>query len=280
MARRPEIGAALLALSLAAAAPALADTRPQRVISANLCADELVLHLADRAQIASVSALSADPALSNVAPLVAGLPTNRGSVEEIVRQQGDLILTGAYLSPFTKALLKERAIDHMTLPPWSSLENGFAQIRAVAARLGRDEGGEELIRRIETARDALKDLAPAPRSFLVLHRRGYSPGRATLTSQMAEFAGLRDASGDLGLAQGGFARLEQVLTLRPDYLMVSDGAEGAEDQGSSLLLHPALAALYPPEKRLVIPDRLTLCAGPSTPLMLDRLAAEIRAKLR
>lgn len=272
------IRSALFALVLTGAAPAFAEA-PQRVISANLCADELVLHLADRTQIASVSALSADPALSTIAPLVADLPKNRGSVEEIVRLQGDLILTGAFLSPFTRALLKERGVDHLALPPWSSLKDGFGQIRAVAARLGHDERGEELIRRIEAARAGLRNLAPAPRSFLVLHRRFYSPGRATLTSQMAELAGLRDASPDLGLAQGGFARLEQVLTTRPDYLIVSQN-DGAEDQGSALLQHPALAALYPASKRLVIPDQLTLCAGPSTPFMLDRLADEIRAKAR
>lgn len=278
MVRCFHIRAALFALALTGSASAFAEAS-RRVISANLCADELVLHLADRSQIASVSALSADPALSTVASQAAGLPKNRGSVEEIVRLQGDLILTGAFLSPFTRAMLTERGVDYMALPPWSSLEDGFGQIRAVAARLGHAERGEELIRRIEAVRDRLKNLAPAPRSFLVLHRRFYSPGRATLTSQMAELAGLRDASADLGLAGGGFARLEQVLTLRPDYLIVSQDG-GAEDQGSSLLLHPALAALYSADKRLVIPDALTLCAGPSTPALLERLAAEIRAKAR
>ena len=49
----------------------------------------------------------------------------------------------------------------------------------------------------------------------------------------------------------------------------------AEDQGRALLLHPALQTLYPPARRIVIPERLTVCGGPMLVEALDRLAAEI-----
>ena len=256
------------------------NATPKRIVSANLCADELLLALADRGQIASVSRLSGDPALSAVAGQVADIPKNRGSAEDMARLDGDLILTGAFLAPLTRRILSERGSDHLALPPWRNLAEGLAQIRSVAAKVGHPERGEALIARIEQARDALKGLSPHRRSFLVLHRRGYVPGRATLVVEMAELAGMRDISGDLGLAQGGFARLEHVLTARPDFLIVSGEARAPDDQGSALLVHPALAALYPPERRIVVPDQLSLCAGPSTPVLLERLAVEMRAKLR
>ena len=34
-------------------------------------------------------------------------------------------------------------------------------------------------------------------------------------------------------------------------------------QGALYLTHPALRALYPPEKRIVLPARYTMCAGRS-----------------
>src|SRR5262249_40951345 len=52
------------------------------------------------------------------------------------------------------------------------------------------------------------------------------------------------------------------------------GDQRAEDQGSALLSHPVLAELYPPEKRIVLPDRLTVCGGPTLPAAFDWLGAE------
>ncbi len=70
--------------------------------------------------------------------------------------------------------------------------------------------------------------------------------------------------------------LERIVADRPDYLVVASADPRAEDQGSALLDHPALARDYPPERRIVLPERLTVCGGPSLPAALDRLAAEAR----
>ena len=43
---------------------------------------------------------------------------------------------------------------------------------------------------------------------------------------------------------------------------------------------PRLRATIPPERRLYLPDRLTICGGPATPQAIDALAAEVRAKVR
>ena len=48
------------------------------------------------------------------------------------------------------------------------------------------------------------------------------------------------------------------------------------DQGEALLAHPALAALYPPDRRILLPERLTVCGGPSLPEAIDWLASEAR----
>jgi len=42
-----------------------------------------------------------------------------------------------------------------------------------------------------------------------------------------------------------------------------------------LLLHPALEQFYPASKRIVIPERLTVCGGPMLADALDRLASEL-----
>ena len=97
-------------------------------------------------------------------------------------------------------------------------------------------------------------------------------------TSLLDSVGLRNA----GAAFGRFGRqvdLETIVALKPDLLLLSGNVSAAEDQGSALLRHPALERLYPPERRLVIRDQMTVCGGPEIAGALDALAAEV-ARLR
>ena len=72
------------------------------------------------------------------------------------------------------------------------------------------------------------------------------------------------------------ATLERLVADPPDYIVVAHADARAEDQGSALLSHPALARLYPPARRIVLPNKLTACGGPSLPAALDWLTAQAR----
>ena len=66
----------------------------------------------------------------------------------------------------------------------------------------------------------------------------------------------------LGLGRGGTVSLERLVADPPDYVLMADSDRDAIDQGSALLWHPALRRAIPPERRLYLPDRLTICGGP------------------
>jgi iron complex transport system substrate-binding protein len=267
-------GLALLGVILAHA------SEPHRVVSANLCADQLLLALADREQIASLSPFASDPALSYLAPLAAGIDQNRGSVEDILRLDADLVLIGAYDSRYARALLEAKGVPFRVLAPWRDLEDGRVQIRALALGLGHSERGEALIRTIDQALETARGSAPEARSALVLERRGYVLGRGSLIEEILGLAGLRDGAAELGVGAQGFVSIERIVAGRPDYLVVSQASPEASDQGQAFLTHPALALLYPADRRLIVPDRLAICAGPSTPALVATIVSEIRAKVR
>ena len=262
--------------------PAFAEPIPRRVASINLCTDQLLLALADPAQIASLSPYARDPSLSFLANRAKAFPQNRGTGENIVELDADLVLTGPYDSHYTRALLATKGLAFESVKPWSSFSHGEAELRALAKRLGHPKRGEALIAKIENGlarlRNAVAGLVP-PRTSIVLQRRGYV-FHAGLTAEIAEIAGLRDAAPAVGVSKSGFVSLEALVAARPDYLIVSDADPRAEDEGEALLVHPALKALYPPQRRLVVPDRLTICDGPSTPALIETLSHEIRAKVR
>jgi iron complex transport system substrate-binding protein len=55
-----------------------------------------------------------------------------------------------------------------------------------------------------------------------------------------------------------------LLTLADDYV---------QDDGQAFPLHPALERFYPPEERIVIPERMMECGGV---LLADALTAELK----
>lgn len=271
-----------LALILGASAqePGRAGVKPQRVASINLCADQLLLALADRDQIASLSPLVRDESISFLAGEARGLPTNPGNGEAILFSRADLVLAGRYDPQARLALLQDQGLDVMVLEPWRSLQQGREQIRALARRLGHPARGERLIESIDAALARADGIAPRGRSILVYHRRGWVPAAQSVTNEILAHMGFASHQETLGLPRGGLARLESIVQSPPDYALVDEVGGGNIDQGSALLAHPALIKAIPPERRLAIPSRLLICGGPSTPAAIDALAGEAREKAR
>ena len=271
---------ALILLVLLGVSAFAADAKPQRVVSINLCADQLLVALADPGQIAALSPLVRDRHLSYVADLARPLPVHRGTAEDIVKTQADLVLIGPYDNRYLRAFILEKGVPVLTLGHWTSLAQGRDEIRKLADALGTPERGAALIAAMDSALAETKNISPADRSVVMLHRRGYVSGSDGITAEIAAHTGLKDAAPALGLAQGGFVPLEQLVAAHPDFVVVSDSRGEAEDQGTALLQHPALRTLYPAHKRLVLPDRLTICGGPATPDLIRQLGREIQTKSR
>jgi iron complex transport system substrate-binding protein len=257
----------------------VAQPAPHHVVSLNLCADQLLVRLGDRDRIASLSPLVRDPSLSFLESQAAGLPVNAGKGEAILFSGADLVLAGSFGQQSRTALLRRRGLEVMELEPWRSLEHGREQIRAVAKRLGHPERGEALIAEIDAALARTKDIVPGKRSILTYYRRGWVPASNSLISELLKHMGFSLQQDVLGMKRGGVVRLESIVTSPPDYLLMHEDDAEAVDNGSALLTHRALRETVPADRRLVIPGRLAICGGPSTPTLIDALAREIRTKV-
>lgn len=272
--------ARLLALFLAViSSAALGAEPPQRIVSLNKCADQLLLALVEPARIASVSPLGSDE-LSFMAEDLKRVPANSGRGESVLLTDADLVLTGTFESHARRELLRRQGFEVMPLKPWASLAEGRTQIRELSRRLGTERTGEALIGAIDAALERSRNIAAAPRSVLVLQHRGYTPGDTGIVDELLRHMGLVPYAERLGLPHGGRVSLERVVTEPPDYLLLAERDRGVVDQGSAFLWHPALLAAVPPERRLYLPTRLTLCGGPATPHAIDALAAEVKRAVR
>jgi iron complex transport system substrate-binding protein len=262
---------AFLLPGVAGAAPAV----PRRVVSINLCADELLLALADPGQIASLSVYATDPDLSTIVAEAAAFPHHAASAESVVALAPDLVLAGRFTKRDTRDMLTRLGYRLELLDAPRSIADSEKQIGRVAALLGHPDRGAALIADIETARARAAAAAPSVKSTAANYqRRGYVAGSDTLMSELLGIAGFADAGGKLAGRTGGFVPLEKVVASPPDYIVVASADLAAHDEGSALLAHPALMSLYPESRRIVLPPKLTVCGGPTLPLALDRVASE------
>jgi len=262
---------ALLPATFAAAAP------PERIVSINLCTDALLLALANPSQIVDLSPYATDPTLSYLATSAAVFRHDAGDAETVVGLDPDLVLAGRFTKLATRDMLTRLGYRVVLLDAPRSIAQSVDQIREVADLVGYPARADSLIANIDAARQrAAAEAPPSHPTAAVYQRRGYVTGADTLTGELMGIAGFTNAGGTLAGQTGGFVPLEKLVEDRPDYLIVASVDPPAEDQGSALLAHPALKRLYPPARRIVLPQRLTVCGGPSLPAALDRLAEEAR----
>ena len=128
---------------------------------------------------------------------------------------------------------------------------------------------------VEQTRTAHIHLHAAPKppfqSALLVNRGGYTAGEKSLAAALLAEAGLNPPSG-APPGYGGYVPLEKLLMLRPDVIVLNN-LPRESDQGSYNLSHPALTALYPPPRRIVLPPRYTICGGAALVEAFDYLAA-------
>jgi len=255
-----------------------AEPPPQRIVSINLCSDELLIALADPDQIASLSIYATDPVLSYFADKAKAFRHDAGEAETAIDLDPDMVIAGRYTKRASRDMLSALGYRVELLDPARSIDDSIAQIRQVASLVGHPERGERLVEEIEAARArALAAARGEPRrTAAVYQRRGYVTGSETLTGELLSAVGLVNFGGELAGKTGGFVRLESLVADPPDLLVVYDSPIAPEDQGEALLVHPALTTLFPANKRVTLPERLTVCGGPSLPAALDWLSEQVR----
>jgi iron complex transport system substrate-binding protein len=287
--RRPTLIAGAIVVAVIAAGlqfniagPAVRAGKPARIVSLNLCTDEMVLRLADRENVASVTWLSRDPANSNVAGLAAQVPINHGLAEEVIPLDPDFIVAGIYTARTAIALLKRAGMPVQEVGVANSIDEVRKQYRDVADMLGERERGEQVIAAMDRRLAALANDRPAKRPrAVVLNPNGVTVGPGTLADDIMTRAGFENLAATLKIDNYGTLSLETIATNEVDVVIVSGSRDGPPAMATEVLKHPVLAALKARTRIAVMPNRLWNCGGPALVdaiELLARVAAEVRGE--
>ena len=256
-------------------APALAANLP-RIVSMNVCTDQLLITLADPEQILGLSRYSRDASQSGVANDARRYPTLSGGAEDVLVLRPDIVVASLFDKRSTRELLKAKGLRLAEFAVPRTLDEVKVQISDMGELVQHaDRAAAEIARLDAVIARARKTVTERHYTVLPLSRRGWVSGRDSLVSSLLTETGLFNTAGDLGAGLGGFASLEAIVKARPDFLLVSEAGDHAEDDGRAFLLHPALARFYPPQKRIVIPERLTVCGSVMLADALDVLVKEL-----
>lgn len=256
--------ATLLAHSVA---PALANdggAKPQRIVSINLCLDQLVLMLADPAHIQSVTFLSLNPAYSFMHEAAANVPViNHGAAEEILPLEPDLVLAGQFSSTFATQMLQRTGyrVEVFGIP--GDFDEVRAHIRALGALLGEQEKAEGLVAAMDATLAGIKPAAegPAPVAAVYLPN-GFTVGPGTFYHEALVAAGLHNMAEDVGISYWAYMSMEHLLLAKPE-IIVSGGFDPKRPSiAEAVVAHPAMRKSGATARILEVPARTWDCAGP------------------
>jgi len=244
------------------ATPGRADT-PLRIVSTNLCADQLALSLAP-GRVVSVSWVAGDDTISNVALEARNLARNDAELEEILALAPDLVLTDAFAGEALAQRLEALSIRVHRVGWAGSVSAAIAIMREAARALNAVPQGEGLIAAM-AAKLAMAQAAGSmgPRTrVLLLRPAGHTAAGDTLAAELMALVGLSDMALEAGLPVGREISLEEIVMLAPPVLLLDAPRAQGESRAETLLAHPALERMAQKPVLHLIPTRLWICPGP------------------
>lgn len=142
--------------ALAGPAPGTAGDLP-RVVSINLCADQLLLELAAPGQILSLTRLSQDPAASHHVEAAAAFEANAGDAEVVLSLAPDAVIAGDFTNRYTFALLESSGLEVHRLPIANSVRQVLDNLLLVGEWIGRGDLARTRVAALEARLNALSE---------------------------------------------------------------------------------------------------------------------------
>lgn len=262
------------ALTILLALAPLPAPAADRVASAGLCADQVVVPLVERDRIVGVSPQASDAALSLVADQAQGLPVRPASAEGLILAKADLVVMNTYGDGKTKALLEKLGVRVVRVPYDDSLDSIPRSLRTLGAALDASPRAAALAEDFTRRLEAVKASRRGPPMLAAYYRPdGGSAGKGTYVAEAMAAAGYDSLYGRLG--QTGWGRLElEALVLNPPEAVVASFFE--RDQSSIRRVfgrHPVFRGLLASVPVIAVPGRMWGCGGWPLVVATEHMAA-------
>ena len=228
--------------------------------------------LAAPGQLAAVSALARDPAISMMAEEAQTYPVVHGSAEEVFLLDADLVVAGAMTARASVAMLRRLGVPVLDLDLATSFEDIRNNLRTLGAALGREERAEALITEFdEILAAARRDGGSKPPRAALQDSNNYTSGGGTLVNEIVSAAGLSNIAAERGLI--GMARLplEALVMAAPD-ILIGGRRYDAPALANQTFQHPAARAMARASSEAQLTGAQSVCGTPYSARAVEALA--------
>lgn len=230
---------------------------PRRVVSLDLCADQFVLRMVPREDIAAVSP-RATREISAMRGRADGIPTVRPRAEDILALQPDLIVRAYGGGPNATAFFKRAGIPVVDVGWANDLDAVKSGILAMAEVLGNNQAGQDIIDDM-TRRVAALPLPATSASILYMTPGGVTTGPGSLIDELIALSGNRNYETRKGWHP---IPLEKTVVQPPDYYAAAFFESHRNNFDAwSVARHPLLVARQRTSSTIPLDGAWTACAG-------------------
>lgn len=258
-------------------------SKPLRIVSLSLAADEILLSLVEKERIQALTYLALDPEISNVSSKALGVRNHINTdAEKIIALQPDLVITSSFTPAEVVSMLEEAGVSVFVFNLSSSLQEIKNNIISIAQVVGEKAKGQALIKQMEQQeREIIRKTNSRKHQSLRVLYYGFSGdvmGKSTQFDELAQKLGLRNAAAEAGIL--GIVRLnkEQLIKLNPDLIYIPKwqvaGSIGLSPLRRDLLQDPSLASVEAVKHKRIyeLPDPHFSCFSQYILLGMEDLA--------
>ena len=262
---------------LALAGTAAFGEAPARVVSMNVCTDQLAMLLAADGQLLSLSPLAIDPRISGMAEEAKAYHINSARAEEVYLMQPDLVLAGQYTARAAVDMLERLGVPVVRLKAVQSLADIPLRLAEIGEALGQSDKAAQLTARFEADLAALQPAEGVARPRVIHYgANGYTLGKNTLTDDMIAAAGFTNIASEMGVMYGAAMPLELLAMSAPDLVITSKLYAGAS-RAEAVAQHPVVAAVAAPAQPTQLTSRDWGCGTPLVLRAIKELAQKREA---
>ncbi len=255
------------------------DSHPKRIVSVTITGDVLLQAMVDSSRVLAVSALADDSGIHEAAGLFPGKQRVGPDLERIVAMRPDLVLLGSFHDPAFVDGVRKSGLPVEILRSPNSLDKVRSFLKTVAVRLGESAKGDSLANWMDSVLQGVRDRAAkcADRPRVLYWSDGFTAGDSSTIGDLLEIAGVRNAAAEAGMHGSHSIAVEDVLRLRPDWILRSSW-EGGTMKPLPLALQDLPAAKE--GKVAVVSGKLLLSTSHRSALAADSLLQKLHPDCR
>ncbi len=246
-----------VSLLLAGLMTAPVKAQPQRIVSLDYCADQYVLGLARREQIAALSPLARSD-YASLADEAEGLPVLRPDAEAVLAARPDLVVRSWGGDGRLMALLERLGIAVHQIGYVTGFDDVRREVDAASDMFGAPETGETVLARMDAALEGIS--AAGSRAALYVTPGGVTAGEGTFIDAIIRAAGLTNMA--TGRAGWSDLPLEAVAAAAPDIIVtgfMNGGTEGVNAWSASR--HPVMRRTLEQRPSIALDTGVISCAS-------------------